>query len=216
MIFKDRADAGRKLAHALRRYADQRNGFILALPRGGLAIGFELSKFLRIPLSIIVSKKIPFPGNEELAIGAVSLKGFCLVDEEAQNQYRIPPSYLDVQKKRLGKMVQETFKKYTGISMLPELKGKMVILTDDGVATGSTMLAAIGYVRSQKPVKVVIAVPVAPLDIKATLQQVADEVVCLQYASPFGSVGNCYDDFRQVGEEEAMEYMKKAKQLLLN
>lgn len=215
MIFKDRADAGIRLAHELRGYANQRNALILALPRGGLAVGFEISKSLTIPLSIIVSKKIHFPGNEELAIGAVSHNGFCLVDKEVQNKYHISLSYIDAEKKMLAKKVQETFKKYAGTLALPNLEGKIVIITDDGVATGSTMLAAVAYARSQNPVNVVIAVPVAPLDIKPALQKAADEVVCLQYALLFGAVGNFYEDFRQVGDEEAIEYVRTAKELLM-
>lgn len=207
MLFKNRADAGKQMAKALMAYHGNKDVIILALPRGGLPVGCEIARLLEAPLSIIVSKKIPFPGNDELAIGAVSLKGTLMVDHDAVKEFSIPRNYIENEKKRLKKEVAKTFKLYTGSMRPPSLAGKIAILTDDGIATGSTLIAALTYVRLQKPARIIVAIPVAPSSAKPMLEEVADDAVCLVYDPLFTAVGRYYKDFTQVSDDEAKDIL---------
>ncbi len=207
-MFRDREDAGKQLAGALApRYKNKKNILILAIPRGALVIGEVLHRELGAPLDIIVTKKIPHPMSEEYAIGAVGPGGEWFVDEAASDG--VGGEYIESQRAMLEKAVEERYERYRGKRPKPAIKGRTVILIDDGIATGSTMLAAIRVLRKQKPERIVVAVPVAPPDSLARVAEEADEVVCLMQPTPFFAIGAFYEDFRQVEDEEAMAILAR-------
>jgi len=204
MVFKDRFDAAHQLVVKLEKYKGK-NAIILAVPRGGLQIGSVLAEELGLPLDVALTKKIGAPGNPEYAIGAVSLTGEVLEDVEG-----IPDDYIQQEIKEIRKSLKERYKAYTGRAKPPSLKGKIAIITDDGIATGRTLLATIEMIRKENPDKIVIAVPVGPKDSIRTMQDHADEVICLFTPSPFFAIGMFYQNFDQVDDEEAIRLLKEA------
>lgn len=170
-------------------------------------IGEILHKELGAPLDIIVTKKIPHPMSEEYAIGAVGPGGEWFVDPEAAGG--VGEEYIEAQRTRLEKTVDEKYERYRGKRPKSVIKGKMVILIDDGIATGSTMIAAIHVVRKMGAAKIVVAVPVAPPDSLARIAAEADEVVCLMRPTPFFAIGAFYQDFRQVEDDEAIAILAR-------
>ena len=200
MIFEDRTEAGKLLSEKLKKY---RADLVLAIPRGGLEVGFEIAKILGIKLDIVVTKKIGAPHNEELAVGAVGLKSVFL-NEDVISMFGISKDFVKEQTKRLRKEIEEKYKKYGAGKA--DLKDKNVIITDDGVATGATMTAAVQYVKTQKPKKIIVAVPVCSQDILDKLEELA-EVVCLSTELYMGAVGACYKYFPQVSDEQAVKYL---------
>jgi predicted phosphoribosyltransferase len=204
-MFKDRFDAGKQLALKLEKYRE--NSIILAIPRGGLEIGYEVSKALHVPLDVIITKKIGYPGDSEFAIGAVGPKKHVFLTEIGKG---LAQSYIDSEVERLSKAIEARYKAYRGTSKFPNLKNKTVIIVDDGIATGSTMLAAIDIVKEEKPSKVIVAVPVSPPDAVFVLKQKVDEVICLQAPPHFGALSQFYQNFEQVTDEQAIEYLQKA------
>ncbi len=208
-MFADRKDAGKQLANALMKYKNKKNTLVLAIPRGALVIGEILHQELGLPLDIIVTKKIPHPMSEEYAIGAVGPGGEWFVNTEAAAD--VGGIYIEAQRKRLEKAVEEKYERYRGKRVKPAIKGKTVILIDDGIATGSTMIAAIHVMRKMGAAKVVVAVPVAPPDSIARIAGKADEVVCLLQPFPFFAIGAFYHDFRQVEDEEAIAILKRCR-----
>src|SRR3990167_1166889 len=172
-MFKDRFEAGKLLAGKLKEYAGKKNVLVLAIPRGGLQIGYEVAKRLHVPLDVVITKKIGYPGNEEYAIGAVG------------------PD-------------RETYRKYRGTEKLPDLKNKILILVDDGLATGSTMMAAVQYALRQKPAFIVLAVPVTPPAAVEKFRNKVDKIICLETPEIFFAVGEFYENFPQVEDEEAI------------
>ena len=163
-IFKDREDAARQLVTQLKKYKVLNDAVILAIPRGALEIGAVLRDELQLPLDIVVTKKIGAPGNEEYAIGSVAPDGSVDVNKEVVAGYGIPQSYIDDEAQRLKHVIKRRYEDYRGDPNPPNLRGKTVIVTDDGIATGFTTMAAIRYIRKQKPEKIVLAVPVAASD----------------------------------------------------
>jgi predicted phosphoribosyltransferase len=207
-MFKDRYDAGEKLAEALSDYKGRKDVIILAIPRGALQIGEVLHKELKAPLDIIVTKKIPHPMSEEYAIGAVGPGGEYFVTGAADD---VGPEYIEKERKRLEKAVEEKYVRYRGKRAKPKLKDKTVIIIDDGIATGSTMIAAIHVVRKQKPANIVVAVPVGPPDSVKMVAEEADEVICLDMPMNFFAIGQFYENFTQVEDEEAIAILKKCR-----
>lgn len=205
MPFKDRQQAGKLLAKKLQKYKGK-DTIILAIPRGGLVIGFELAKALNAPLDILVTKKIGYPGDPEYAIGAVGPHDTVIVTEREG----IEKSYIDEQVKKITAAIHEKYKKYKGKVEIPQLKGKTVIIADDGIATGSTMVISIEIVKQQKPKKVVIAIPVGPPETIDKLNKQVDEVICLEQPEVFFAIGEFYEYFPQVEDEEAIKYLKEA------
>lgn len=208
-MFRDRHDAGHKLAGALASYKGRKDAIILAIPRGALQLGEVLHAELGLPLDIIITKKIPHPMNPEYAIGAVGPDGEHFVNAGAAAEVR--PEYVDVQLGRLAANVEERYARYRGDLPKPALKGKTVILIDDGIATGSTMLAAIHVIRKQKANKIVVAVPIGPPDSMARIAAEADETICLEKPDAFFAIGSFYENFEQVGDEEAIAILKKCR-----
>jgi len=207
MLFKDREQAGRQLAEKLQKYKGK-DTLILAIPRGGLVIGFALAKALGAPLDIIVTKKIGYPGDPEYAIGAVGPNKAVIVNEDAAKD--VPKDYIDEQVKEISAAINEKYRKYKGKVEIPNLKDKIVILTDDGVATGSTIKVSIELIKQQHPKKIVVAIPVGPPETIHEIAQQVDEIICLEQPTTFFAIGAFYDNFPQVEDEEAITYLKEA------
>lgn len=206
-MFKDRYDAGEQLSKALSAYAGKKDVLLLAIPRGALQIGEVLHERLKAPLDIIVTKKIPHPMSEEFAIGAVGPGGEFFVNPYAE----ATPQYIERERKRIEAAVEEKYRRYRGDLPKPEVRGKTVILVDDGIATGSTMLAAIHVLRKQKPKRIVVAVPVGPPDTVALIAKEADEMVCLLTPDYFYAIGQFYESFVQVEDEEAIGILRRCR-----
>ena len=209
-MFKDRFEAGEKLAGALSEYKNRKDVLILAIPRGALQIGEVLHRELGAPLDVILTKKIPHPMSDEYGIGAVGLGGEYFVDPSAVEG--ISAEYIEGQRERLAKLLEERYAKYHGEWKFPSLKGKTVILVDDGVATGSTMLAAIHVVRKMGAKRIVAAVPVSPPEPLIRIKEEADEVVCLLSTAEFYAIGQFYREFPQLEDGEAIEILKKCRE----
>lgn len=205
MMFRDRIDAANQLVEKLEKYKGQKAAIILAVPRGALEIGKVLAKKLKLPLDIALTKKLGAPGNPEYAIGAVSLTGEVLEDTMG-----IPENELQYEIKRLREELKKKYEMYHGKKKPPVLKGKTVIIVDDGVATGRTLLATIEMIKKEKPKKLVVAVPVGPPDSIKMLKEHVDEVVCLKTPSPFFAIGMFYRQFDQVEDKEAIKLLKEA------
>ncbi|AZH25650.1 phosphoribosyltransferase [Haloplanus aerogenes] len=207
--FADRTDAGEQLAgELLDRGVDA--DFVLAIPRGGLPLGRAVADALDAPLDIVVASKIGAPGNPEYAIGAVASDGSVWLDDEAIGRLGVSDAYVERERAAEIEAAREKASRYRGDRTAPDLTGKTVVVVDDGVATGSTALAALRLVREGGAERVVLAIPVGPPDTVAELETVADAVVVLQTPATFGAVGAFYDRFDQVSDEEAMAYLDDA------
>lgn len=207
-MFHDRRDAAARLARELRRYRGRRDAVVLAIPRGGLPIGGVLASELGLGLDVILTKKIGHPYNPEFAIGAVSLTGE-IHDEELARREGISPGWIAGEVARIRGSLRERCRLYRGDEPPPAVAGKTVILTDDGAATGRTLLAAIGLLRGEGASRIVVAIPVAPPDAVELLEREADEVVCLEVPSSFMAIGEFYEDFSQVTDAEAAAILRK-------
>ena len=180
----------------------------MGIPRGGVEVAFNIAKTLKIPLSIVVTKKIGHPFESEFAIGAVSPGGHYSINK--QYQAEAGEGYIKNTIKELTKEINRRYKEYTN-EKLPKLKNKIVILVDDGLATGFTMLSAVEYAQSQNPKKIIVAIPVAAQDSFEKVKAAANEVVCLQIPVFFAAVGGFYQNFMQLEDEEVKYYLKEAK-----
>jgi putative phosphoribosyl transferase len=209
-LLKNRTDAGKKLAIALK--GTSKKAVILAVPRGGVVVGFEVSKELGVPLDIFITKKIGAPNNPELAIGAVAEDGTLLLDESLVELLGVPQGYIDEEVERQKIEIKRRLKSYRGNVAYPEVAGHEVILVDDGVATGSTLKAALRSLRKQGAKPLVVAVPVGPLDTVNALKEEADRVVCLFTPEPFYAIGEFYVDFDQTSDEEVTELLARANE----
>lgn len=208
MAFKDRRDAAAKLRSRLLHYRDREDVIVLALPRGGVVTGHEIAKALRCNLDIIIVRKIGFPGQPELAIGAVSETGAVVLNEDIISSYRIPKEYI---KSEIEKQMEEILRRkslYRQGRGIPPLEGKSVILVDDGVATGATMKAAIRAIKAEKISRLIVAVPVAPPDTAEDIKMMVDEWICLETPHYFTAVGAFYEDFSQVSDSDVAELLK--------
>jgi putative phosphoribosyl transferase len=203
-ILKDRIEAGLLLAEKLKKYQNS-NSIILAVPRGGVPIGSIIAKSLHLPLDIVLSKKIGHPNNKEFAIGAVSLDSM-IIDEHPE----IPNEYINQEIIHLRKLLKEKYELYMGNRKPIDLKGKNVILVDDGIATGNTLLASINMLRKQKPAKIIVAVPVLPYDTVSVFEKNTDEFIYLIASKYFRGVGGFYEDFNQVEDNEVIHLLSVA------
>jgi putative phosphoribosyl transferase len=201
-MFKNRTEAAKQLAKALSKYKNQKP-VIMAIPRGGVVIGSLVAHELNAPLEISLSKKIGHPSNKEFAIGAVSLHG-ALYNQELN----IPPSYIRNEVENIRHQLKEKYIRFKGDTEPVSLQGKTAIIIDDGIATGSTILATIELVRSDNPRKIVIAVPVAPPNIKKHLEDFVDEIVVLHSPQDFDSVGTYYENFEQLSDEDVISILE--------
>lgn len=210
MAFKDRNEAGEMLAEALVKFRDRPDTVVVALPRGGVAVGHAVSKKLHLPLEVLIVRKLGVPGNPELAFGAVAEGGGSYVDQLSVKAMELIPEEIDETAKKELFEITRRIKKYRGSKKKSDYSNKTVIVVDDGIATGATMRAAIRSLRMQKPYEIVIAVPVASYETADELRLLSDEFVCLETREFFRSVGSFYKDFRQVSDEEVMEILKHA------
>lgn len=206
-MFKDRFDAGYKLAKELHAYKNNSNAVILAIPRGALEIGAVLSKELHLPLDVILTKKIGYPGNPEYAIGAMSADTV-IIDKRALEFSGELEAYLKNEIAKIKQMLQERSKAYHGTREPLSLENKIVIVTDDGVATGRTLELTLDLIKKQHPAKIVVAVPVASKEAINLIKKKVDEVICLEIPDIFISVSQWYEQFNQVDDEQAIQLLQ--------
>jgi len=209
-LYRDRSDAGKQLASQLIAYARSHNPIVLALPRGGVPVGYEVAKALGAPLDVYIVRKIGVPGYPELAMGAVATDGSYVVDASTIESLGITPGRFHAALE--GELVELKRREaaYRDGRPKPELAGRYVIVVDDGLATGASMYSAIAALRQCKPAAIAVAVPVAPVETCRMLATVADQVFCPHQPAYFGSVGFYYDNFRQVGDDEVRELLARA------
>jgi predicted phosphoribosyltransferase len=211
MHFLDRADAGRFLARKLEAYRGATRLLVLALPRGGVPVGYEIARALEAPLDVFVVRKLGVPGHEELAMGAVASGGVRVLNLDVVSSLGAwAREALEQQTAREVQELARREEKYRGTRPFPELKGRTVILVDDGLATGATMRAAARAVRQREPAHLIIAVPVAAESSCREMEAEADEVICALTPPLFFGVGQFYDDFRQTSDEEVRAFLEQA------
>lgn len=201
MPFRDREQAGKALAAALKGLNGE-EAVVLAIPRGGVVVGNEVANELGAPLDVIVTRKIGAPGEPEFALGAVTQTGEVILDEPAVEMLHVGRDYLDREAANQREEVKDRMKRFRGDRPLPSLKGKVVVIVDDGIATGNTVLAALKSVKMQGAKSVIVAVPVGPTETIAKLAREADRVVCLETPEPFFAIGQFYSEFNQVEDDE--------------
>jgi predicted phosphoribosyltransferase len=211
--FRDRRDAGRRLAAALQqRFANRSDLLVLGLPRGGIPVAFEVATALDAPMEVFVVRKLGLPWHEELAMGAIASGGVRILDEDLIRIARVSRDDVD----RITAMEQNELARrerlYRGNRPFPELTGRTVILVDDGLATGSTMRAAVTALRQEGPASVIVAVPVAAPETCDAFRNIADDIVCAETPEPFLAVGAWYDDFSQTTDEEVHDLLDRARE----
>lgn len=211
-MFKDRSDAGTQLASRLKEYKDKEDVLVLALPRGGVLTGYEIAKYLNTPLDIVIVRKIGFPGQPELGIGAVSETGTVVLNDTLISAYGISKEYIEGEISKQKEEIARRLKLYRKGKRLPGLKGKTVILVDDGVATGATIKSAIATLREEELNRLVVALPVVPPTVAEEIEKMVDEFICIETPIDFMAVGSYYYDFTQVSDEEVIELLKLSKE----
>ncbi len=209
VIFRDRTEAGKKLAAALESFKGK-DVLVLAIPRGGVVVAREVARALGAPLDVVVTRKIEAPGEPEYALGAVTQEGDVIMDRQAAESLGAGPEYLDSQIEQKRQEVKERMLRFRGDTPYPSLEGKVVIIVDDGIATGSSVGAAVMSVKKRGPKEVVVAVPVAPSDAIDTLAEDGNKVVCLETPGPFLAIGEFYGSFDQVGDEEVKRILDES------
>jgi putative phosphoribosyl transferase len=202
MLLRDRADAGRRLLPGLVAYKGRPDVLVLGLPRGGIPVAYEVAHGLGAPLDVFVVRKLGVPGQEELAMGAIATGGVRVLNRDVVDALQIPAHVVDRVAAEEERELRRREESYRGQRPEPDVRGRTVILVDDGLATGSTMRAAVAALRQQGPARIVIAVPVAAPSTCEDLRQEVDEVVCFATPEPFMAVGRFYDDFSQTTDDE--------------
>jgi len=211
MIFKNRAEAGKILAEALAYLKDRQNVVVLGIPRGGVVVAAEVSKILKVPLSVVVVRKLGVPGHSELAFGAVDVKDTATLDRDLIRQLRLSRSVIDNVREREWLEAKKREKLFRWDRNELDLKGKIILLIDDGLATGATTTAAINYIRKKNPAKLILAVPVAPPETVNKLRLLVDDMTVLQAPPDFTAVGQFYSDFPQVSDEEVINLLSLSR-----
>lgn len=209
--FPDRTAAGRQLADALSGHAGDPGVLVLALPRGGVPVGFEVARALGAPLDVFVVRKLGFPGQPELAMGALASGDIVVMTEEVLGRASVPDETVARIVAEEGRELERRERAYRGDRPPLDVRGKTVIVVDDGLATGASMRAAARALRQMEPGRLIIAVPVAPSSTCDALRQEADEVVCLLTPEPFMSVGLWYRDFEQTTDAEVRELLERSE-----
>ena len=207
--FRNRTDAGRQLAEKLAAYADRPDVLVLALPRGGVPVGFEVARALGAPLDVFLVRKLGVPGYEELAMGAVATGGVRVLNDEIVRGLGISEHEIDAVVARELRELSRRDRLYRGDRPPSDVAGRTVILVDDGLATGATMQAAVQALRQQQPGRIVAAVPTASPDTCQVLKAEADDVICAITPEPFFAVGHWYDDFTQTTDDEVRELLAR-------
>ena len=210
-IFYDRREAGRQLAAKLEIFAERDGVIVLALPRGGVPVAYEIAEFLHAPLDLMLVRKLGVPGHEELALGAIALPDICVFNHDVIRSAGVAEEDIDRVVAEESIELMRRNRLYRGGEPPPNLKDHIVILVDDGVATGATMHAAVIAVQQQQPFRIVVAVPVASQEAYEALTRQADEVICLHAPAFFLGVGRFYEDFGQTSDEEVLALLEKAR-----
>ena len=210
MRFRDRKDAGRRLADKLVGYANRADVLVLGLPRGGIPVAYEVARRLHAPLDVFLVRKLGLPGHEELAMGAIATGGVRVLNENAVRTMNIPEEVIEAVAEEEQQELERRERAYRDDRPAPAVEGRTVILIDDGLATGSTMRAAVAALRQQRPARIVVAVPVAAPEVCAELEAETDETICFQTPESFYAVGLWYEDFTQTTDDEVRELLQKA------
>jgi len=208
--FADRGQAGQQLAEELSEYADQGDVVVLGLPRGGVPVAFEVAEALDAPLDVFVVRKLGVPGNPELAMGAIASGGVRVMNTGVVERLGISESTIERVAQEEREILEDRERIYRGARPGVDLKGKIVLLVDDGLATGATMRAAVSALREHNPEKIVVAVPTAPPDVCADFEDMVDEIVCLTTPRPFFGVGGAFRDFSQTTNEQVRDLLQSA------
>lgn len=206
-IFRNRAEAGKLLARELQRFYAQKETIVLALPRGGVPVGYEIAQALQLPLDIFLVRKLGVPGHEELAFGAVAMGDVIVFNEAIVLQLGLDQAAIQSVIESERRVLNERNAKYRGKRPFPDLKGKNIILVDDGIATGATMRAAITALHRWEYARIIVAAPVAPPEIYSQFSALADEIVCLATPESFCAIGSWYLDFPQTTDEEVYQLL---------
>lgn len=213
MFFVDRRDAGRQLATRLVRYAGREDVLVLALPRGGVPVAYEVAQALDALMDVFIVRKLGVPGHEELAMGAIASGGVVVLNEDVIEALQIPQEIIDAVAAREREEMSRREQAYRDDRPAPKIRGHCVILIDDGLATGASMSSAVASVRQQGPSRVVVAVPVAAVQTAERFDAEVDEFVAVRTPTPFYGVGQWYDDFSQTSDEEVRELLERAYQM---
>jgi predicted phosphoribosyltransferase len=200
--YADRREAGRVLADRLRDYTGQNDVVVLGLPRGGIPVAYEVARALNAPLDVFVVRKLGLPGHPEYAMGAIASGGVRVLNDDVIRQLHVPPSAVEAVARAEQQELERRERAYRGARQALPMEGRIVILVDDGLATGSTMRAAVLAIRRQFPSQIVVAVPVGAREACRAMDQLADEVVCARMPEPFQAVGLWYEEFEQTTDEE--------------
>jgi len=210
MLFRDRIEAGQVLAKSLNQYAGRSDVLVLALPRGGVPIAFEVAQALHVPLDLFLVRKLGVPGHEELAMGAIASGGVRVLNEQVVRSLRATQETIDAVARQEQRELERRERLYRGDRPPPDVRRKTVILIDDGLATGATMRAAVRALRQQDPARIVVAVPVGAAETCSEFADEADETICAKTPEPFYAVGAWYDDFSPTTDEEVRELLQRA------
>jgi predicted phosphoribosyltransferase len=211
VLYQDRREAGRYLAGKLARYANRPDVVVLALPRGGVPVAYEVARALNAPLDVFLVRKLGVPGHEEFAMGAIATGGVRILNQDVVSALKIGTDLLDALTAREQRELERRERAYRGDRAPPDVRGRTVILIDDGLATGSTMRAAVAALKEQDPARIVVAVPIATPETCDELRAEVDEVVCAVTPQPFYAVGLWYRDFSQTTDEEVRELLERAE-----
>lgn len=211
LLFADRSAAGRLLGKRLRGYGGRTDVIVLALPRRGVPVGYEVARALHAPLDVLLVRKLGVPGHEELAMGAVASGDMKVLNTQVLRALMIPDSVVELVAEKAKRELRRREQLYRGDRAFPDLKDKVVIVVDDGIATGSTMVAAISALRSRAAARIVVAVPVATSLAVEELGDEADEVVCLMQPETFHGVGEWYADFTQISDDDVRHWLQYSK-----
>lgn len=210
-LFANRLDAGRKLAQELSDYRDKENVIVLALPRGGVPVAYPVAEYLDAALDIFLVRKLGLPGREELAMGAIASGGVRVLNETVVDALDVPEQVIEAVTEKEQAELERRERAYRGDRPAPELEGRVVILVDDGLATGSTMRAAIAGLRTRDPEAVVVAVPTAAPETCEMFEDEVHEIICAVTPHPFYGVGFWYQDFSQTTDDEVRSYLERAR-----
>jgi putative phosphoribosyl transferase len=213
-LFKDRRDAGKQLAQELSAHAGRLDVIVLALPRGGVPVAYEVARALNAPLDIFIVRKLGLPGHEELAIGAIASGGTRVLNHDIVQGLKIPQTMIDTVTRQELQELGRRERAYRGDRPPPEVRGHTVILIDDGLATGASKRAAVAALRAQNPARIVVAVPTAAPETCEALRPEVDEIVCATTPEPFYGVGRWYEDFSQTTDEEVRAVLVEATRQL--
>jgi len=209
-LFENRTDAGRRLAQALGAYAGRSDLIVLALPRGGVPVAYEVARALKAPLDLLIVRKLGTPGHEELAMGAIASGGASVLNRDVVSAYRIGDETIERVAAEERQELERRERLYRGDRPYPSLENRCIVVVDDGIATGATMRAGLAALRRRNPACIVVAVPLAPVETVERLRAEVDDVVCLMTPEPFFAVGQGYRDFSQTTDDEVREILARS------